>query len=169
MLKEFNRIVLIWRAYNWLMRYGISCGAVILDAGKVLLVHHREQGKYDFWVLPGGRLEGSESILDCIRREVWEETNLEIKPGKILYIQEFVQPEYHFIKPFLLCEITGGKLSLKNNSADKNFLVEARFFGQKELAGRLVYPEILNEEFWQDLAAGFPEVRYLGLKTIPED
>lgn len=151
------------------MRYGISCGAIIMNANRVLLVHHREEGKYDFWVTPGGRLDGNKSILDCIRREVWEETNLEIKPGKILYMAEFIEADIHFIKPLLLCEITGGELSLINNVADKDFLVEARFFSQEELAGMLVYPEILNDIFWQDLAANFPEVRYLGLKYIQED
>ena len=46
------------------MKYGISAAALVVQEGRLLLVHHREAGKYDFWVPPGGRLRGSESILD---------------------------------------------------------------------------------------------------------
>lgn len=32
-----------------------------------------------------------------------------------------------------------------------------------------VYPPELKDEFWQDLAEGFPETRYLGLQSaFPE-
>jgi hypothetical protein len=29
----------------------------------------------------------------------------------------------------------------------------------------VVYPEILKDEFWEDLARGFPEVRYFGVRS----
>ncbi len=61
----------------------VAVGAVITDAtDRVLMVKHKPerggfwQGK---WICPGGKLELGESIEDGIRREVKEETNLEIK------------------------------------------------------------------------------------------
>ena len=57
-------------------------GAVIEDdKGRILLVKHKPerggfwQGK---WICPGGELELGETIEDGIKREVKEETNLEI-------------------------------------------------------------------------------------------
>ena len=43
---------------------------------KYLLTKH--SGK-NVWVLPGGHLEGKESIFKCVKRELKEEFNLEIK------------------------------------------------------------------------------------------
>ncbi len=45
------------------MRYGISAAALIIQDKQVLLVNHRVAGQYDFWLPPGGRLEGEERYL----------------------------------------------------------------------------------------------------------
>jgi ADP-ribose pyrophosphatase YjhB (NUDIX family) len=150
------------------MRYGISAGALIVRDGRLLLVHHREEGQYDFWVPPGGRLEGEESILACARREAFEETGLRVEPGRIAYIQEFVQPGYHFCKMFVLCTASAGEITLEYREAYEGFLVDARFLAREELAGLVVHPEILKGQFWDDLASGFPRTRYLGLERIGE-
>jgi 8-oxo-dGTP diphosphatase len=42
------------------MRYGISAAALIVHEQQILLVNHRVAGQYDFWLPPGGRLEGEE-------------------------------------------------------------------------------------------------------------
>ncbi|MFH1650947.1 MAG: NUDIX hydrolase [Chloroflexota bacterium] len=60
----------------------MGVGAVITDnAGRLLLVKHKKerggfwQGK---WICPGGELETGETIEEGIKREVKEETGLEI-------------------------------------------------------------------------------------------
>ena len=53
------------------MRYGISAAGIVVENAKVLMAHHVEPG-YDFWTLPGGSLEGDESVFECIRREMAE-------------------------------------------------------------------------------------------------
>ena len=82
-------------------RYGISAAALIVQDKRILLVRHREAGSYDFWVPPGGSLEGAESIFECAQRETIEETGLSVELGHILYIQEFWEPGYHFCKFFI--------------------------------------------------------------------
>ena len=61
----------------------VAVGAVIRDeSDRILLVKHRpERGGYwqGKWICPGGKLELGETIEDGIRREVREETNLEIE------------------------------------------------------------------------------------------
>jgi ADP-ribose pyrophosphatase YjhB (NUDIX family) len=146
------------------MRYGISAAALIVDQGRLLLVNHREAGRYDFWLPPGGRLVGDESILDCARRETWDVTGLDIEAGHILYIQEFSEPSYHFVKFFLLGTIVGGTLGLDNRDPDEDFLVAARFFAPEELAESLVLPVVLKDRFWRDLLADPLPTRYLGLE-----
>jgi 8-oxo-dGTP diphosphatase len=103
------------------VRYGISAGALVPQDNRVLLVHHREKGHYDFWVPPGGRVEGEESVFECARREAFEETGLNVDPDRIVYIQEFVEPGYHFCKFFILCAAYTGDITLENRDANVKF------------------------------------------------
>ena len=61
----------------------IGVGAVIRNAeGKVLLVRHvPEKGGFwhGKWICPGGRLDPGERIVEGIKREVQEETHLDIR------------------------------------------------------------------------------------------
>jgi 8-oxo-dGTP pyrophosphatase MutT (NUDIX family) len=46
---------------------------------EILLIKHREHADgRSYWVLPGGGIEADETELDCVRREVFEETNLDV-------------------------------------------------------------------------------------------
>ena len=148
------------------MRYGISAATLIVQDRRVLLVNHRAVGQYEFWLPPGGRLEGTESIFDCARRESFEETGLSVVLDRILYIQEFAEPGYHFCKFFTLCSTFTGALTLDHRVPDEEFLVAARFFAQRDLIGLDVRPEILKERFWIDVEMANPPTRYLGLETI---
>ena len=148
------------------MRYGISAAALIVQDERLVLVNHRVPGHYDYWLPPGGGLKGDESLLDCARREVFEETGLSIELGPILYIQEFVEPGYHFCKFFLLGERVGGELTLANRDEGEDWLVDLRFFSREALQGMVVFPEILKDQFWEDLAAGTACMQYLGLERI---
>jgi 8-oxo-dGTP pyrophosphatase MutT (NUDIX family) len=48
-------------------------GVVRDDAGRVLLIRRSDNG---FWALPAGAMELGESIAECARREILEETGL---------------------------------------------------------------------------------------------
>lgn len=148
------------------MRYGISAAALVVQDERLLLVNHRERGRYDFWLPPGGRLEGDESIYECAKRETLEETGLLVEPDRILYVQEFAEPGYHFVKFFILCSDFSGELTLKNRGVDESFLVDAAFFSREALHRLDVRPEILKGEFWVDLESGLQRTRYLGLERI---
>jgi 8-oxo-dGTP diphosphatase len=61
----------------------VAVGAVIEDdRGRILLVkHRRERGGYwqGMWICPGGKLEFGGHIKEGIKREVKEETNLDVE------------------------------------------------------------------------------------------
>jgi len=147
------------------MRYAISAGTIVVRDGRLLLVHHRG-GADDFWVPPGGRLRGEESILDCARRETYEETGLEVQPERVVYLQEFLEGELHFCKFWILAQPPRGTPTVEHRDPDEGFVVDACFASQSEIARWTVYPAILKDQFWEDLERGFPEARYLGLERI---
>ena len=148
------------------MRYGISAAALITQQQRLLLVNHRKRGQYAFWVPPGGKLQGEESLFDCARRETMEETGLSVALDRIIYIVEYVEPGYHFCKFFIRCKTFDGNLTLANREQEESFLVNARFFSKADMEGIDVRPTVLKNRFWADLEAGFPETRYLGLEEI---
>ncbi len=54
----------------------VGCGGVIEDAhGRILLQRRRDNG---FWAVPGGLVEPGEFVQDTMRREVLEETGLDV-------------------------------------------------------------------------------------------
>jgi 8-oxo-dGTP diphosphatase len=150
------------------MRYGISAATLIVHEQQILLVNHQAVGQPDFWLPPGGRLEGEESIFECAARETFEETGLTVKPDRIQYIQEFAEPGYHFCKFFILCSAFSGTLTLAHRVPQESYLVAARFFTQHDLIDLDVRPVILKGQFWADVEMASPPTRYLGLERISD-
>ncbi|MFC2041826.1 NUDIX domain-containing protein [Chloroflexota bacterium] len=97
----------------------IGVGAVIEDdAGRVLLVKHiPERGGFwqGKWICPGGKLEPGETIREGIKREVREETRLEIDlvaplPPFDTIVRANDKVALHVIYIDYLARVAGGKL-----------------------------------------------------------
>jgi ADP-ribose pyrophosphatase YjhB (NUDIX family) len=69
-----------------------------------------------YWSLPGGLVETGELLEDAVRREVFEETGLRVRPTELFGIYERIirdkkkRPEYHYILFDYVCKVEGGKL-----------------------------------------------------------
>lgn len=58
-----------------------TAGILIIKDGKILLVKHGLKSDHmeDMYGIPGGKVEGGETTIDCAIRELKEETGLETK------------------------------------------------------------------------------------------
>jgi 8-oxo-dGTP diphosphatase len=99
----------------------IAVGAVIEDSeGRVLLVKHvPERGGFwqGKWICPGGGLEPGETIAEGIKRDVKEETQLEIDLVKPLppfdrIVRSEDKVSLHVIYIDYRARVTGGRLKL---------------------------------------------------------
>lgn len=75
----------------------IRTRTIVLYQGCILLHPPEKDGGIwgsGAWGLPGGGLEPNESLAECARREVLEETGIPVQIGKIAFLQEWVVPQY---------------------------------------------------------------------------
>jgi ADP-ribose pyrophosphatase YjhB (NUDIX family) len=84
--------------------------AAIIQDGKILLIQHCEhKSGRTYWLLPGGGMEDGETEENTVKREVREETHLEVKV-ECLLLDEPSQPgkagHYKRYKTYLCNPIT---------------------------------------------------------------
>ena len=97
----------------------VAAYAVIERRGKLLLTHWR-RGHLHGWTLPGGGIESGEDPRDAVVREVFEETGLEARTGKLLGVDsrvmvreevpEGTDPELHTIRIVYRATVKDGPL-----------------------------------------------------------
>lgn len=54
------------------MKHRLAAGCLVVDEDRVLLVRYLKRDGGDWWVAPGGGVQGDESIADAAAREVQE-------------------------------------------------------------------------------------------------
>ena len=92
----------------------VGVGAVVVRDGKALVVKRAHEPRKGEWSLPGGLLELGESLQDAVRREIKEETSLDIDVGPIIETFDRVHRDdhgkirYHFVIVDFLCWANGG-------------------------------------------------------------
>jgi phosphatase NudJ len=74
----------------------IRTRTIVLHQGHILLIpaDSSAEGNSTVWRLPGGGLEPHESLAECARREVLEETGIPVRVGRIAFLREWVVPRY---------------------------------------------------------------------------
>ena len=100
-----------------------GCRGVLICEGKVLLSYYKSEDQY---LIPGGGIEGSESLVECCARELAEETGITVNPHTHYLTLEEYYHEYYFISHYFLCDLVGEcEITLTEN--EKKEGLEARW------------------------------------------
>lgn len=84
--------------------YRVSVCAIIFAGDRVLLAHRRD---IDWWNLPGGGMEAGETVEQAVRREVLEETGLEVEVERLVGV--YSKPQKNEVVLALRCRVMGGQ------------------------------------------------------------
>lgn len=149
------------------MKHRIRAAALIEKEGKLLLVEHRDSRGNRWWIPPGGGLEESDpSILDCVKREVREETGVAIEIGTLRYIREFIDQSNgtrHLELFFAAALIDAGSHAFPAVAPTlfDPMIMSAKWLSRPEMRGIAVYPDILKDGYWEESGKEAP--KYLGV------
>lgn len=67
-----------------------AVAAVMVQDGKLLLIKRGVEPSRGKWSVPGGRVEFGETLIEAVKREVREETGLEIEVGPLAGVYDLV-------------------------------------------------------------------------------
>ena len=108
----------------------IGVGAVIILAGRALLVRRATEPLRGEWSVPGGVLELGEKLRDGVAREALEETGLTIEVGEVLDVFDSIFPDadgrtqYHFVLIDFLCRPISGEAIAASDVSEVKWVTE---------------------------------------------
>ena len=91
----------------------VGCGVIVIKDRKVLLGKRKNAHGKGTWGFPGGHLEHKEEIEDCAKREVMEESGIQIKNLKrVAFTNDFFSEDKHYVTLFIRSEYESGEVKL---------------------------------------------------------
>lgn len=136
-----------------------AAGIVFNDENEVLMVKTYNSG----WVFPGGQVEVGENIIDGVKREVKEETGVEIEVGELFCVSSNTAkyPGYNDVKEIptkvafdFICKAKGGEPRPSEENSESKYVpmdevlnmitapaIKERYKAFREYKGRPTYME----------------------------
>lgn len=110
----------------------VGVGGVVVHGNRVLLIRRGREPLKGEWSIPGGILEVGEELAAAARRELKEETGLDVEPLEVLLVFDRIirqgpRVRYHYVIVDYACRLKGGRL------APASDVVEARWVRREEL------------------------------------
>lgn len=150
------------------MRTYLRVAAIIFHKDKLVIIRMKK-GKSVYYILPGGGVEDYETIYEAIKREVKEETNLEITKFRLVYIRELNIKDkgrgvefYFYVKEYKGKPQKGFDPEIKKSTLEGIELVSP-----DKLSNFAFYPKQLISTLKQNKKSRFNQIKHLGLDNYP--
>lgn len=126
----------------------VRAGAIVVHQGCLLLIHRIKKGLKEYYVFPGGTVEGGEEIQLAAIREVREETSIIVQPGRLMYYLQVTgdektpcgKEEYYFLCDYLqgVPQLEAGAIEWQRIS--QNNLYQPVWVPLDQITTLLIYP-----------------------------
>lgn len=106
---------------------------------KILLLRHEGLGRKGYlWSPPGGRAERLSDLSENLKREMLEETHLEVKVTGFKFIHEYIGRGLHAVEHFFDLETIHGEARLGTDPElkEKQLLTGIRYFSWEEIKSK---------------------------------
>ena len=138
----------------------VAVGALVVEAGKLLMIFRAKAPNPGVWAIPGGGLEIGETLQQAAEREIFEETGLRIRAGEPFYAFEIIERDeqekvrFHYVVVDLKAEVVGGRLCPGDDALD------VRWVSPREMSGMAVSDKTLEliARKWKELGLDPPAV-----------
>jgi len=105
----------------------VGVGGVVIQGNRALLVRRGGEPLKGEWSIPGGLIEVGESLSDAVRRELKEETGLDVEPLEIIEVFDRIfrsgrRVRYHFVIVDYVCSLKGGRLRPASDVLDARWV-----------------------------------------------
>ena len=121
----------------------IGIGVIVLNGNKILLGHRAKDRKDtggiyepDCWAIPGGKQVYDETFCEGAKREIKEETNLDIDDLELFGIADDIQPDRHYLSIHIIANKYSGELKVMEPTKED----EWRWFDLDNLPQKLYTP-----------------------------
>ena len=122
-------------------------GAVIRNHQILLIRHCENESGRSYWILPGGGKEPGENEESCVRREIKEETNLDVSVVKLLLIGPDPSQSIYRNRKTYLCRPVAGEASPgfepEPDAASWYSITEVKWFDLRDESGW--NPELIGD------------------------
>lgn len=93
----------------------IGVGGVVVRGSRALIVKRAHEPRRGEWSIPGGTVELGEPLTDAVRRELREETGLDVEVGPMIEVFDRIHRDgddrvrYHFVIVDFVCRAPEGE------------------------------------------------------------
>lgn len=124
----------------------IGVGGVVISDGRVLLVRRASPPLQGRWSIPGGILEVGETLIEGVRRELAEETGIDVRVRTLIEVFERIDRDasgklqYHFVVLDYLCEAAQGTARAGSDVTEAAWAAPAELerYALTEIASRVI-------------------------------
>jgi 8-oxo-dGTP diphosphatase len=124
----------------------VGVGGVVISDGRALLIRRGGPPLEGQWSIPGGMLEVGETLLEGVRRELLEETGIEVRVLEFIEVFERInvdavgKTQYHFVVLDYLCEVIRGEARAGSDVIDVAWARPSEFekYSLTETATRVI-------------------------------
>ncbi len=101
----------------------VGVGGVVVHRNRVLLIRRGSEPLKGEWTIPGGMLELGEELAEGVKREIKEETGLEVEPLAVLDVFDRImrtgsRVRYHYVIVDYACRWKRGRLEPGSDVTD---------------------------------------------------
>ncbi len=144
-----------------------AAGIVINERNEILMIKNNRRG----WEFPGGQVEVGENLINAVKREIMEETGIDVEVGEVFCISSNTckYPGYNGVKEVptkimldFICHVKGGTPETSEENSETAFVPKdkvldliqtpayiERYKAFLEYSGRPVYLEYVSKPEFQ--------------------